>query len=336
MFCGRRSLQTDADLAAILELAALADDHTVSAAALPYQLSSWACEDPANVRLWTVPTGELVAFAIFQIPFGSVYYGLHPQADAAALEATIFAWAKQRAADLAQTSDRPVGMSIWPRAEDIASQARLAHQGYVPLNTGKVFFQQPLTSSLPAPQLPAGFTLRPLAGETEVEAATDLLRAAFNITSVTPRWRRRILEQAHYRPDLDLVAVAPDGRLAAFCLLWLHPRGHLGQIEPMATHPDFQRLGLGRAIICEGLRRVQAHGATAAVVGTSSSNHRSQAMYQAAGFREHYRRVGYHVTAHPLSAITPDTITPDTIAPDTITPDTIAPDSIAPDSIAPK
>jgi ribosomal-protein-alanine N-acetyltransferase len=61
----------------------------------------------------------------------------------------------------------------------------------------------------------------------------------------------------------------------------------------MATHPDFQRQGLGRAAIYAGLAQVAALGATRAVVGTGSNNYRSQGMYQSAGFRPNYRRAGY-------------------------------------------
>jgi ribosomal protein S18 acetylase RimI-like enzyme len=133
----------------------------------------------------------------------------------------------------------------------------------------------------------------------EVEAATRLLCESFQIDSVTVAWRRRILDQPTYRPELDMVITAPDGRLASFCLFWLHPHGHTGQIEPMATHPDFQRMGLGSAAIYAGLAQVAALGATRALVGTSGSNVRSQGMYQATGFRLHHRRFGYQFTAEP-------------------------------------
>lgn len=283
------------DTHAIYALAALVAEETM--AALPYQLSSWATDDPLNLGLWTTPDGALMAFALFQIPFGSVYYATHPDADQATVEDAILAWSKARAAQLAQQTGERVHYSIWAAEQRTDTHARLAAHGFTRQDGHKIYFQQPLDAPIPAPKLPPGFTARPLAGVEEVEAATKLLAEAFNIDSVTVPWRRRILDQPHYRPELDIVIAAPDGRLAAFCLFWLHPHGHTGQIEPMATHPDFQRLGLGKASIYAGLAKVAALGATRAVVGTSGSNVRSQSMYQGAGFRLHHRRIGYQFSA---------------------------------------
>ena len=293
-----RPWQSAEDTNAIYALAALLPEEAIAAAALPYQLSSWAMDDPNNLLLWTTPDGELMAFALFQVPFAALYYGIHPSVDKVALEDEIFAWSKERAATLAKATGKEVTYSVWPAESYTDTHARLAAQGFARQEGYKVFFDQPLDRAIPAPTLPAGFSARPLAGVGEVEAATKLLCEGFNIDSVTVPWRRRILEQPGYRPELDIMIVAPDGRLAAFCLLWLHPNGHTGQIEPMATHPDFQRLGLGSAAIYTGLAEVAALGATRAVVGTSGSNFRSQGMYQGTGFRLHHRRIGYQFVAY--------------------------------------
>jgi ribosomal protein S18 acetylase RimI-like enzyme len=61
----------------------------------------------------------------------------------------------------------------------------------------------------------------------------------------------------------------------------------------MATHPDFLRMGLGKATIQAGLAQLFALGAIRATVGTSTLNHRSQAMYRSTGFGVYYRRAGY-------------------------------------------
>lgn len=289
-----RLWQNTEDTLAIYAMAAHLPDEAIAAAALPYQLSSWAAEEPKNLALWTTPDGELMAFALFQIPFGALYYGIHPQADLATIEDAILVWGKQRANELAQETGKAVSYAIWPAEAHADTQARLQAHGYARQEGHKVFFHQPLNRPIPVAQLPEGFVARPLTGFDEVEAATKLLCESFNIDTVTAPWRRRILEQPSYRPELDVIIEAPDGRLAAFCLLWMHPHGHTGQIEPMATHPNFQRLGLGSAAIYTGLAKVAALGATRALVGTSGSNVRSQGMYQGAGFQLHHRRIGYH------------------------------------------
>ena len=89
-----------------------------------------------------------------------------------------------------------------------------------------------------------------------------------------------------YIPDLDLVAVAPDGSLAAFCVCWLGKHREIsGQIEPLGVHPRWRRLGLGRAILSEGLRRLHLHGATQVYVETDNYRNAAFGLYESAGFQ---------------------------------------------------
>ena len=136
--------------------------------------------------------------------------------------------------------------------------------------------------------LPAGFTIRRLAGEAEVPAYVELHRAAFESKNMTVEWRARTLRRPEYIPDLDLVAVAPDGCLAAFCIGWLDTRsatGPGGQIEPMGVRADQRNLGLGRAILSEALRRLILHGAGQLFVETDSYRDAAFALYESVGFR---------------------------------------------------
>lgn len=45
-------------------------------------------------------------------------------------------------------------------------------------------------------------------------------RNAFAPSRMTVEKYRRIMNAPTYRPDLDLVVVAPDGTFAAFCIVW--------------------------------------------------------------------------------------------------------------------
>jgi GNAT superfamily N-acetyltransferase len=68
-----------------------------------------------------------------------------------------------------------------------------------------------------------------------------------------------------YRPELDLVVLAPDGAPAAYALGWLAGAGLL--IEPVGTAPAHARRGLSAAVCTALLRAATELGATQAVVG---------------------------------------------------------------------
>ena len=89
-----------------------------------------------------------------------------------------------------------------------------------------------------------------------------------------------------YIPDHDLVAVAPDGRVAAFTVFWPDAELSLAQFEPVGTDPDFQRMGLGRAVILEAIRRLEQSGIAHARVMTNGDNYAAIALYEACGFEQ--------------------------------------------------
>jgi mycothiol synthase len=120
-----------------------------------------------------------------------------------------------------------------------------------------------------------------------VDTYVALHRAAFGTSNMTPGWRVRTLRRPEYVPDLDLIAVAPDGSLAAFCVAWLDIRSDRevsGQIEPLGVHDAHRHRGLGRAILYEALRRLHRHGARQVYVETDNYRDGALATYQSAGF----------------------------------------------------
>ena len=46
---------------------------------LPYRFSSWACDDPENVRLWFDADGQLLAWAALQTPWWTIDFAIHPR-----------------------------------------------------------------------------------------------------------------------------------------------------------------------------------------------------------------------------------------------------------------
>ena len=82
---------------------------------------------------------------------------------------------------------------------------------------------------------------------------------------------------------LKVAAVAPDGNFAGYCGMWYDPAAGYAVVEPVAVDPQYRRMGLGRAVVLEGLGRVKAMGAKIALVGSS------QPFYYRIGFRPYQR-----------------------------------------------
>ncbi|HVA93133.1 MAG TPA: GNAT family N-acetyltransferase [Chloroflexota bacterium] len=108
-------------------------------------------------------------------------------------------------------------------------------------------------------------------------------------TSMTVEWRAGSPRMPEYRSDLDLVVVAPDGRLAGFCIGWLGLERRAAQIEPIGIDPDFQGRGLSRTLLLEMLHRFKALGAEHAQVETDTSRLPALHAYEAVGFRPQYK-----------------------------------------------
>lgn len=256
---------------------------------LPYRLSSWALDDPDNVGLWTDDHGHLLAWAVLQTPFWTVDYALHADAPPS-LHQDVLRWIDQRIVVVRGT---PYARPVWfinvfddqhQRMANLEAHG-WADQAHAEVNPwSKVYMVRSSTEPVADAPLPAGLTIRPLAGPSEVAAYVALHRAVFQSKSMTEAWRRRTLEQPAYRPDLDLVATTADGQLAAFCVCWFDPHGATGQIEPLGVRADQRGHGLASAILSEGLRRLHALGAEVVVLETDNYRDAAFALYQSVGF----------------------------------------------------
>jgi ribosomal protein S18 acetylase RimI-like enzyme len=290
-----RPCTSEADVARMRALVNRFPDGNVHVIDLPYRLSSWAMDYPQNVGLWEDGNGHLRAWAVLQTPFWALDYALDAAARADGVHGQILEWATRQARQIA---DGPSGRPCWfvsvrsDQADGIADleRAEFRRLDRDPENPwSKVFMRRSGNEPVSEVSLPTGFCIRPHAGLPDVEASVALHRDAFGTANMTVAWRERTLRQPDYHPDLDLVVKAPDGRLVAFCIAWLSPTGFegrpAGQIEPLGVHPDFRHRGLGRAVLSEGLRRLQDHGAEAVFVETDDDRDAAYSLYQSSGFQ---------------------------------------------------
>lgn len=198
----------------------------------------------------------------------------------------LFAWADGRFRERDEERGYPLPYWVEFRDDDRERQQLAEAHGFLEEGEDRyVLLQHSLANLPPTPTLLDGFTLRPLAGEQEVVAYTEVHRAAFESISMTPEWRARTLHMPTYRPELDLVISAPDGSLVGFCVGWFDPSRKIAQIEPIGVHSRFHKLGLGRILLLEILRRFKEHGANSAIVETDVDRTPARRAYESVGFQ---------------------------------------------------
>lgn len=149
---------------------------------------------------------------------------------------------------------------------------------------------------MPEPDPPPGYTLRAAHGLEEAAALAEVHAASFGSTW-TPELYRRVMQSPGYSPDRELVAQAADGTLAAFTVTWHDQPNRTGLFEPVGTHRDHRRRGLGRGLLLFGMRRMADAGMDRATVGNEGTNAASRGLYRSCGFEPWHQLDGYVTVA---------------------------------------
>ena len=283
---------SETDLQAMTELVRKFPKGNLHIIDLPYRLSSWSFDYTENIRIWHDGNGQLLAWAVLQVPFWTIDYAYHPDFHHD-LHPQILKWADEQARKIVDT---PSGHPAWyvsAASDELDRIHDLERAGFASQeNVGENSWSQVLMEhSMHLPDtgtVPDEFLIRRLAGANEVDAYVELHRSVFESKNMTAEWRARTLRRPEYIADLDLVAVAPNGQLAAFCICWLGTDGNgevAGQIEPLGVYAEHRKLGLGRAILLEGLKQLKARGAKRSFVQTESHRNAAFRLYESAGFR---------------------------------------------------
>jgi ribosomal protein S18 acetylase RimI-like enzyme len=240
-----------------------------------------------DVFLWETGDGQIAAVLNPEGP-GQVFLQVHPRRRRPGLEEEMLAVAEEHLT--MPTAEGGRILRVWARVDDHKRQDVLKGRGYA--KGGWLEYQRRRPMSLPIPDVPVaeGYQVRALGGAEELPARSWVSWRAFHPDEPDDRyegweWYRNVQRAPLYRRDLDIVAVAAGGEFAAFCTVWFDDVTRVGAFEPVGTAPEHQRRGLGKAVMCEGLRRLEARGALMAYVGSYEAP--AHALYASVGFTEY-------------------------------------------------
>jgi ribosomal protein S18 acetylase RimI-like enzyme len=260
---------------------------------LPELLDPAASAAPEHTLLWELPGGGLAGFGLVS-EYRNLYYRFRSGALTDAVERELMGWAVARAR-LIPGGDEPLTLDAAARDDDTEKVGLLLRNGFAPTGDVTLRMERSLREPFPEPEPPPGFALRPLAGEREVPAYVAAHRAAYGTERMTEAGRLAIMRQPHYRPDLDLVAVGPDGALAAFCVCAIDAEENArtgreeGEVAIVGTRPEFRGRGIARNMVLAGMRALRGHGMETAYLTVAGDNAAALRAYEAVGFRPGWR-----------------------------------------------
>jgi ribosomal protein S18 acetylase RimI-like enzyme len=169
--------------------------------------------------------------------------------------------------------------------DETAHMALLERLGFS-RSEAMIHFAQDIRGALPTPVLPAGFTFLGRIDPEDAERRALAHKDAFQPKSkMSPDHYRAFMNAPGYDPELDIAVAAADGTILSFAMAWMDEDNKLSEFEPVGTRHAFQRRGLGKATLLEGLHRLQARGVNTALVSCDASEPGNISFYQAAGFQ---------------------------------------------------
>ncbi|MBI4784908.1 MAG: GNAT family N-acetyltransferase [Oscillatoriophycideae cyanobacterium NC_groundwater_1537_Pr4_S-0.65um_50_18] len=268
--------------------------------------------DPVrDLRLWEDAEGQLIAIAELWVPEASskpessgwLMFHVHPHHRDRGLEFDIIAWGEVRMQALA--TERGLAAKLYLGCREDQRNRRMLYEvcGY---ELEREFFRmaRSLAEPVDKPEFPNGFRLSHSQGVADAAAWVEAHNESFNdhwgSHPITVAEHSHWLTQPDYQPELDLVAIAPDGKFAAFCFCHIdiednqHRNCLEGGIHILGTRHSFRRRGLGRAMLLAGLQKLQEKGMKTALLGVDAQNsYQAQKLYESVGFRKLHAKLSF-------------------------------------------
>jgi predicted N-acetyltransferase YhbS len=236
----------------------------------------------AAVGIWEA-SGEIVGAVHPEHSMGQAYFEIDPAHEH--LKKQMLVYAEQH---LGATDKGERLLSVYINDRDVDFQRLAGARGYVKTEECEPMSSLSIPDRFHPIRLPPGFRLKSLADDNDLPKLHRLLWRGFGHGDEPPDngiEERAFMQSApNYRHDLNLVVETPGGDFAAYCGMWYEPVHAVSYVEPVATDPDYRRMGLGKAAVLEGVRRCGELGAAVAFVGSAMP------FYLSLGFSVVYNR----------------------------------------------
>ncbi len=264
---------------------------------LPPRFENSIIEMKDSVHLWEEISGEdkrqkILALATPEIKF-RYFIQVHPKYYS--LEEDILRWIEKYS--LLQKADQRESqkLSVIALEGNSTRETTLQKLGFERGNIYGILRIRDLEAPIPNYQVPDGFNIRSVNPETDLEDLAKAIRVVFGHgESFTKEVLAEISHTSFYHKDLDLVMVDREGSLASFCTFRLDQPSGIAELEPMGTLPEYRGIGLAKALLCEGFRRLREHDPKLLYIDGAANTPAANRLYEATGFTRRHNYYFWH------------------------------------------
>jgi ribosomal protein S18 acetylase RimI-like enzyme len=245
-------------------------------------------EEDEYLKIWeeidaTEKAAPRIVALSFTKPSGECWLSIHP--NHMSEFKGIVHWMEDRVRELKKEEVKELKMSLVVDDDDEERIALVSELGFQKDELDGDKQIRPPNTPVPDYSLPKGYTVRHAVVEEDFLEYREVQKAVFpHIKKMSKEQLQLYSTASFYQEDLDIVAVDPEGRFAAFCTVRMDPLSKIAELEPVGTHPDHRKLGLGKAVICEGLKRLAKYEASAMVIIGAAPSEGARRLYESVGF----------------------------------------------------
>lgn len=214
--------------------------------------------------IWETGDGKIAAL-LNGIVKGEARLHLHPEYRSLQLQDEMLAQAE---ADLFTMEDDTPFVYLPVDSDDSLLHETLLSRGYEKNPGRSNKWRRDLDAPVPDVKIPAGYIIRSMGGEEEHPARGWASWRSFHSEEPDENydgdfsWIRNMQSAPLYRRDLDVVAVTLYGEIASFCTIYYDDYTRSAVCVLVGTAAEHWQRGLGKAVIFEGMKRLQRLGCT--------------------------------------------------------------------------
>jgi mycothiol synthase len=219
----------------------------------------------STVSIWEAPDKQIAA-VMNPVEPDEAFIHIHPAFRSTELEEEMIAHAEHTFSNSGHDGARRLHIPV--DEDDQFRKNILLRRGYTDTGHSGYEHSRDLNVPLPETPTPSGYTLRSMGGMEDHPSRSWASWLAFHADEPEGTydgncsWYLNVQSAPLYRRDLDIVAATADGQIVSFCTIYYDDATRSAVTVLVGTASPHQRQGLGKAVMCEGLRRMQRLGCT--------------------------------------------------------------------------